>query len=121
MSAPLLSQPKRLHQMNRLEDVGPFPGGGLNGSNDQGDALMLAIPAYAVELFRYRGTAKDGGTLEYIFETDRLATERDPSRGGQRKLRTYRIGQAPLQLRAAKTRRGSDSIRPTSRLTKYCS
>jgi hypothetical protein len=119
MSAPLLSQPKRLRQMNRLEDVGPFPGGGLNGSNDQGDGLMLAIPAYAVELFRYRGTAKDGRTLEYIFETDRLdlrATERDPSREGQRKLGTYRIGQAPLQLRAAKTRRGSDSSRPTSRL-----
>jgi hypothetical protein len=65
MSAPLLSQPKRLRQMNRLEDVGPFPGGGLDGSNDQCDGLMLAIPAYAVELFRYRGAAKDGGTLEY--------------------------------------------------------
>ncbi len=25
MSAPLLSQPKRLHQMNRLEDMGRFP------------------------------------------------------------------------------------------------
>jgi hypothetical protein len=29
---------------------------------------MLATPAFAVELFRYRGAAKDGGTLEYIFE-----------------------------------------------------
>src|ERR1700719_1023898 len=29
---------------------------------------MLAIPAFAVELFRYRGAATDGGTLEYIFE-----------------------------------------------------
>jgi hypothetical protein len=27
--------------------------------------LMLASPALAVELFRYRGAAKDGGTLEY--------------------------------------------------------
>jgi hypothetical protein len=26
---------------------------------------MLATPAFAVELFRYRGAAKDGGTLEY--------------------------------------------------------
>jgi hypothetical protein len=33
--------------------------------------LMLASPAFAVELFRYRGPAKDGGTLEYVFETDR--------------------------------------------------
>jgi hypothetical protein len=32
--------------------------------------LMLATPALAVELFRYRGAAKDGGTLEYVFETD---------------------------------------------------
>jgi hypothetical protein len=30
--------------------------------------VMLAIPAFAVELFRYRGAAKDGGTVEYIFE-----------------------------------------------------
>ena len=30
--------------------------------------LLLALPAFAVELFRYQGAAKDGGTLEYIFE-----------------------------------------------------
>ena len=30
--------------------------------------VMLATPAFAVELFRYRGAAKDGGTLEYVFE-----------------------------------------------------
>jgi hypothetical protein len=30
--------------------------------------LLLAVPAISVELFRYRGTAKDGGTLEYVFE-----------------------------------------------------
>jgi hypothetical protein len=29
---------------------------------------MLATPAMSVELFRYRGAAKDGGTLEYVFE-----------------------------------------------------
>jgi hypothetical protein len=32
--------------------------------------LLLAVPAMSVELFRYRGAAMDGGTLEYIFETD---------------------------------------------------
>src|SRR6202790_4582369 len=31
-------------------------------------ALLLSVPAMSVELFRYRGAAKDGGTLEYIFE-----------------------------------------------------
>jgi hypothetical protein len=30
--------------------------------------VMAATPAFAVELFRYRGAAKDGGTLEYVFE-----------------------------------------------------
>jgi hypothetical protein len=30
--------------------------------------LMLVVPAMSVELFRYRGAAKDGGTLEYVFE-----------------------------------------------------
>jgi hypothetical protein len=39
--SPIGPQPKRLHQMNRFEDVGPFPGGGLNWSNDQCDGLML--------------------------------------------------------------------------------
>jgi hypothetical protein len=32
--------------------------------------LMLSVPAFSVELFRYRGAAKDGGTLEYVFESD---------------------------------------------------
>ena len=32
--------------------------------------LLLAVPAMSVELFRYRGAAVDGGTLEYIFEAD---------------------------------------------------
>jgi hypothetical protein len=30
--------------------------------------LLLAVPAMSGELFRYRGAAKDGGTLEYVFE-----------------------------------------------------
>lgn len=33
--------------------------------------LLLSIPAFAFELFRYRGAARDGGTLEYIFEADK--------------------------------------------------
>jgi hypothetical protein len=32
--------------------------------------FLLAAPAMSVELFRYRGSAPDGGTLEYIFESD---------------------------------------------------
>jgi hypothetical protein len=32
--------------------------------------LLFSVPAMSVELFRYRGADKDGGTLEYIFETD---------------------------------------------------
>jgi hypothetical protein len=30
--------------------------------------LLLTIPAMSVLLFRYRGAAKDGGTLEYVFD-----------------------------------------------------
>jgi hypothetical protein len=30
--------------------------------------LLMATPVIAVELFRYRGAAKDGGTLEYVFD-----------------------------------------------------
>jgi hypothetical protein len=29
--------------------------------------VAMATPAFAVELFRDRGAAKDGGTLEYVF------------------------------------------------------
>jgi hypothetical protein len=32
--------------------------------------FMLVGSAIAAKLFRYRGAADDGGTLEYIFETD---------------------------------------------------
>jgi hypothetical protein len=32
--------------------------------------LSMILPAMSVELFRYRGAAKDGGTLEYIFEAE---------------------------------------------------
>jgi hypothetical protein len=30
--------------------------------------LSLILPALSIELFRYQGAAKDGGTLEYVFE-----------------------------------------------------
>jgi hypothetical protein len=30
--------------------------------------ILLATQAFAVELFRYQRAARDGGTLEYIFE-----------------------------------------------------
>jgi len=30
--------------------------------------FLLAAPAIPIELIRYRGAAKDGGTLEYVFE-----------------------------------------------------
>jgi hypothetical protein len=30
---------------------------------------LLAVPAISAELFRYRGAAKDGGLLEYLFES----------------------------------------------------
>jgi hypothetical protein len=30
--------------------------------------FWLLVPAMSVELYRYRGAARDGGTLEYIFE-----------------------------------------------------
>jgi hypothetical protein len=32
--------------------------------------ILLVTPAFPVELFRYRGAAMDGGTLEYVFESD---------------------------------------------------
>ena len=40
--------------------------------------FLLAVPAMSLELFRYRGAAMDGGTLEYIFETDEQDVARTP-------------------------------------------
>ena len=44
--------------------------------------LLLAVPAMSVELFRYRGAANDGGTLEYIFETDEQGVPKTISKEG---------------------------------------
>ena len=30
--------------------------------------IFLTVPSMSVELLRYRGAAKDGGKLEYVFE-----------------------------------------------------
>jgi hypothetical protein len=32
--------------------------------------FLMATPAMSAGLFRYRGAARDGGTLEYVFESD---------------------------------------------------
>jgi hypothetical protein len=39
--------------------------------------LMLATPVFAVELFRYRGAAEDGGTLECVFESNQRGRSDD--------------------------------------------
>jgi hypothetical protein len=40
-------------------------------------ALLLTAPAWSVELFRYRAAAKDGCTLEYVFEADQQNSPND--------------------------------------------
>jgi hypothetical protein len=37
--------------------------------------LLFAAPEMSVELYRYLGAALDGGTLEYLFETNESATQ----------------------------------------------
>ena len=55
--------------------------------------LSLTVPAMSVELFRYRGAAKDGGTLEYVFEAGvALYLNRDRQKpGGQVDGRGHRF------------------------------
>jgi hypothetical protein len=36
--------------------------------------FLLATSGMSAELFRYRGAAREGGTLEYVFESDEQAT-----------------------------------------------
>jgi hypothetical protein len=52
--------------------------------------LLLAVPAMSVELFRYRGAAKDGGKLEYVFDAGAQnspnANNEREGRGDRRRL-----------------------------------
>jgi hypothetical protein len=45
-----------------------------------GIVLLLVVPAMSVELFRYRGAAKDGGTLEYVFDAGDQISQRHNKR-----------------------------------------
>ena len=38
--------------------------------------LLLSLPALSVELFRYRGAAKDGGTLVWALRTAKAGDPR---------------------------------------------
>lgn len=55
--------------MNRLEDVGPFPGGGLDGSNDQCDGRnlvhLLALRPCGRQVFRWFSPA-NGSNLKWL-------------------------------------------------------
>ena len=50
--------------------------------------LALVVLAMSVELFRYLGAAKDGGTLEYVFEA---GEQNSPDTVTKNKSRTQRI------------------------------
>jgi hypothetical protein len=50
--------------------------------------LLLTLPAMSVELFRYRGAAKDGGTLEYVFEA---GEQNSPSYRKRKRLKSPQI------------------------------
>jgi hypothetical protein len=66
--------------------------------------LLLAVPAMSVELFRYRGAAKDGGTLEYVFEADAAEIGADfmttftTSKIGALETQEFRTALAPFWL-----------------------
>ena len=50
--------------------------------------LLLTVPSMSVELFRYRGGAKDGGTFEYVFDA---GEQNSPDTVTKNKSRTQRI------------------------------
>jgi hypothetical protein len=73
--------------------------------------FMLASPAFAVELFRYRGAAKDGGTLEYVFD----AGEQNSPNAVTKEKVADRLGaiffEAPLHLAISSGGLGGGQIR----------
>jgi len=71
--------------------------------------LLLTIPVFSVELFRYRGAGKDGGTIEYIFETDEpelpktITDEKATEIGADFVTTFYHIQIGPLETQEYKT------------------
>jgi len=67
---------------------------------------MLATPALSVELFRYHGAAKDGGTLEYVFEAgeqnspNAVTKEKAAEIAADFMTRFYHVQVGALQMRA---------------------
>jgi hypothetical protein len=55
-------------------------------------SILLATPALAIELFRNRGAANDGGTLEYVCEVG----ERNPL--GALETQEFRTTPVPFWL-----------------------
>jgi hypothetical protein len=73
--------------------------------------LSLAIPAFAVELFRYRGAARDGGTLEYVFEAgaqnspNAVTKEKAAEIAADFRMTFYHVQVGPLKHRSFAQRR----------------
>jgi hypothetical protein len=44
--------------------------------------ILLAASAKSSELFRYRGAARDGGTLEYVFDSDEVDVPKTATKEG---------------------------------------
>src|ERR1700755_1297406 len=71
--------------------------------------LFLTIPVFSVELFRYRGAAKDGGTIEYIFESEELelpktiTDEKAAEIGADFVTTFYHVQIGPLETQEFKT------------------
>jgi hypothetical protein len=71
--------------------------------------LLLTVPVFSVELFRYRGAGKDGGTIEYIFETDEpelpktITDEKATEIGADFVTTFYHIQIGPLETQEYKT------------------
>jgi hypothetical protein len=71
--------------------------------------VMLATPVLAVELFRYRGAAKDGGTLEYVFEAgeqnspNAVTKEKAAEMAADFMTRFYHVQVGALETQALRT------------------
>ena len=56
---------------------------------------MLAVPSKLIELFRCRGAAKDGGTLEYVLE---VVEQNSPNAGTKEKAAEIAAEILPTEL-----------------------
>ena len=72
--------------------------------------ILLAASAKSSPLFRYRGAARDGGTLEYVFDSDEVDVPKTATKEGVAEIAAdFMADYYDVQVGALETRNSANS------------